>query len=90
MPNLVLPEAISQKIYLIRGHKVMIDKELANLYSVPIKRLNEQVKRNKKRFPEDFMFQLTENETVSLRSQIACKTSITFSAQRQLFFPVLG
>ena len=71
MPNLVLPEAISQKIYLIRGHKVMIDKELANLYSVPIKRLNEQVKRNKKRFPEDFMFQLTENETVSLRSQIA-------------------
>ena len=49
----------------------MIDTDLAKLYSVPIKRLNERVKRNKKRFPEDFMFQLTENEVVSLRSQIA-------------------
>ena len=51
MPNLVLTEVIGQKIYLIRGHKVMIDKDLASLYKVPTGRLNEQVKRNRGRFP---------------------------------------
>jgi len=62
MPNLVLTEVIGQKIYLIRGHKVMIDADLAILYGVKTKRLNEQVKRNVKRFPADFMFQLTRQE----------------------------
>ncbi len=58
-------------IYLIRGLKVMVDTDLALLYGVDPKRLNEQVKRNLERFPEDFMFQLTAEEADSLRSQIA-------------------
>jgi len=62
MPNLVLTEVIGQKIYLIRGHKVMIDTDIAQLYDVKTKRLNEQVKRNIRRFPTDFMFQLTKKE----------------------------
>jgi len=58
----VPPEIIEQRIYLIRGHKVMLDRDLADLYGVPTGRLNEQVKRNRKRFPDDFMFQLTYEE----------------------------
>lgn len=64
-------ETISNKIYFIRNQKVMLDFDLAMLYNVETKRLNEQVKRNLFRFPEDFMFQLTENEYNSSRSQIA-------------------
>lgn len=61
--ELIVPdEIVMSKILLIRGKKVMIDRDLAELYGVPTKRLNEQVKRNIKRFPEDFMFQLTEEE----------------------------
>ena len=52
MKSIVPIERIEKKIYLIRGHKVMLDKDLADLYEVPIKRLNEQVKRNIKRFPK--------------------------------------
>jgi len=60
------------KIYTIRGVKVMLDRDLAELYDVPTKRLNEQVKRNISRFPNDFMFQLTKNEAEEVsRSQIA-------------------
>lgn len=55
-------ELVMSKILIIRGHKVMIDKDLSELYGVTTKRLNEQVKRNLKRFPEDFMFTLTEEE----------------------------
>ena len=63
---------IKEKIYLIRGKKVMLDRDLAELYEVPTKRLNEAVKRNIQRFPEDFMFQLNFDESdVSLRSQFA-------------------
>ena len=65
-------EAIQQRIYLIRSHKVMLDADLAQLYGVPTRRLNEQVKRNRKRFPEDFMFRLPRKEVDELnRSQIA-------------------
>ena len=64
-------EGIEEKIHLIRGQKVMLDSDLAEVYDVTTKRLNEQVKRNIDRFPEDFMFQLTEQELESLRSQIA-------------------
>ncbi|HJX90250.1 MAG TPA: ORF6N domain-containing protein [Pyrinomonadaceae bacterium] len=64
-------QLIERRIYLIRGHKVMIDVDLAELYGVPTKRLNERVRRNSKRFPEDFMFQLTKSEAESLRSQFA-------------------
>jgi hypothetical protein len=59
------------KIYFLRGKKVMLDRDLAELYGVSTKRLNEQVKRNIHRFPEDFMFLLTQDEVQSLRSQIA-------------------
>ncbi|WP_433834551.1 ORF6N domain-containing protein [Flavobacterium anhuiense] len=69
--SLLSEETISNKISFIRGQKVMLDFDLALLYGVETKRLNEQVKRNLSRFPEDFMFQLTENEYVSLRSQFA-------------------
>jgi hypothetical protein len=62
---------IEQKIFYIRGHKVMLDRDLAELYGVPTGRLNEQVKRNLSRFPEDFMFQLTWEEAQVSRSQIA-------------------
>ncbi|MGK6351600.1 ORF6N domain-containing protein [Parapedobacter sp. DT-150] len=68
----VIPdEIVISKIYLIRDQKVMLDSDLAELYGVKTFRLNEQVKRNINRFPEDFMFQLTEDEWESLTSQIA-------------------
>ncbi len=70
MKELIPEEAIEKKIYLIRGQKVMLDSELAELYGVSTKRLNEQVRRNIKRFPEDFMFQLNDEEFNILKSQI--------------------
>jgi hypothetical protein len=68
---------IESLIRVIRGQQVMLDSDLAMLYGVETKRLNEQVKRNLNRFPEDFMFQLTQDEVVRSRSQIA-----TLNAQR--------
>ena len=64
-------EVVVSKIYLIRNQKVMLDDDLAELYQVETRRLNEQVKRNIDRFPEDFMFQLTEAEWENLKSQNA-------------------
>lgn len=64
-------ERIQQSILLIRGKKVMLDSDLAKLYGVSTKRLNEKVKRNRDRFPEDFMFQLNPAEAEVLRSQFA-------------------
>jgi hypothetical protein len=64
-------EDISQRIHIIRGHRVMLDADLAELYGVPTYRLNEAVKRNYTRFPEDFMFRLTAAEYTSLISQFA-------------------
>ena len=64
-------ESVISKIYLIRDKKVMLDKDLAEMYGVETRRLNEQVKRNLDRFPEDFMFQLNEDEFESLMSQFA-------------------
>lgn len=72
LPSVVrLPagEEIQRQIYRIRGQKVMIDSDLAELYDVSTKSLNQQVRRNKARFPPDFMFQLTPKEMESLRSQ---------------------
>ena len=71
MNRVMVQEAIEQKIFLIRGKKVMLDSNLARLYGVSTKRLNEQIKRNLKRFPADFMFLLTAQEVANLRSQIA-------------------
>lgn len=62
---------IIDKIYHIRGQKVMLDRDLAEMYGVETKRLNEQVRRNEKRFPLDFMFQLTEAELENWKSQFA-------------------
>jgi hypothetical protein len=67
-------ETIERHILILRGHRVMLDRDLAEVYGVPLKRLNEQVKRNRDRFPDDFMFRLTleEGKTVlAVRSQIA-------------------
>jgi hypothetical protein len=67
---LVVPdEVVMNKIYVIRGQKVVLDKDLAELYQVETKVLNQQVKRNLNRFPEDFMFHLTDSEFKNLKSQ---------------------
>lgn len=68
-------ERIAQKIYRIRGQKVMLDSDLAELYDVETKTLNRAVKRNLTRFPEDFMFQLTPEEHENLRYQIGTSSS---------------
>ena len=70
-PPDIADEFVMQKIYLIRGQKVMIDSDLSALYRVETKRLNEQVSRNAERFPEDFMLQLTPGEFENLESQFA-------------------
>ena len=70
--EIVVPEeVIVSKIYEVRGNKVMLDSDLAELYQVETRRLNEQVKRNVDRFPEDFMFRLTQEEFENLKSQNA-------------------
>ena len=68
--SLVPAEVIEQRILLVRGHKVMLDSHLAELYGVETFNLNKAVKRNLDRFPEDFMFQLTKEEADALRFQI--------------------
>ncbi len=70
MKELIPVEIIERKIYLIRGHKVMLDRDLAELYEVETRALNQAVKRNLNRFPEDFMFQLTQAELEHWKSQI--------------------
>ena len=68
--NLISIEKIEKAIYVIRGEKVMLDRDLAELYQVQTKALNQAVRRNRDRFPTDFMFQLSEKEIVELnRSQ---------------------
>ena len=82
MSKLILvPEGIESKIYFVRGFKVLLDEDLAKMYQVPTKRLNEQMKRNIKRFPKDFMFQLTIEELENLRSQFATSS---FGGRRYL------
>ena len=75
--SLIPDDAIINKIYFIRNQKIMIDSDLAMLYQVETKRLNEQVSRNPERFPEDFMFRLTEDEFENLKSQIATSSLFT-------------
>ena len=67
---IIADEIITNKIYIIRGQKVMLDRDLSQLYGVETRRLKEAVKRNITRFPADFMFELTKIEADSLRSQI--------------------
>lgn len=70
-PRKVEPEAISARILVSRGQRVLLDADLAELYGVTTKRLNEQVRRNARRFPTDFVFHLEINEIRALRSQFA-------------------
>lgn len=69
--GLVPSKRVAQRILELRGHPVMLDSDLARLYGVPTRRLNEQVRRNPTRFPADFMFQLSAAEAAALRSHIA-------------------
>jgi hypothetical protein len=69
--QIVAAPAIEKRIFVVRERQVMLDEDLADLYGVETKRLIQQVKRNLKRFPGDFMFQLTKAEAEALRSQIA-------------------
>ncbi len=71
MTEIIKLENIQNRIFTIRGVQVMIDRDLAELYQVETRRLNEQVRRNIQRFPEEFMFQLTKEETENWKSQIA-------------------
>ncbi len=76
---IIVTANIESRILLIRGQKVMLDTDLAELYGIETKRLNEQVRRNIERFPEDFMFQLTADEIADLRSQ-----NVTSSLRSQI------
>ena len=82
---------IQSKIYEIRGRKVMLDRDLAEMYGVLTKVLNQAVKRNPDRFPEDFMFQLTNEETQNWKSQIVTTNSIKMGVRRNPYaFTELG
>ena len=84
-------QVIQSKIYEIRGQKVMLDRDLAEMYGVQTKVLNQAVKRNIDRFPEDFMFQLTSEETQNWRSQFVTSNSIKMGVRRNPYaFTVLG
>ncbi len=71
LQTLVIEQKILNRIYVVRGQKIMLDEDLAEMYSVETKRLNEQVKRNISRFPKDFMFTLSEKDYKNLKSQNA-------------------
>ena len=75
-------EVIANKIFLIRGQRVMLDRHLAGLYGVPTRVLNQAVKRNIKRFPDDFMFQLTKEEFKHWRSQFVISNSDRIGLRR--------
>ena len=84
-------QVIQSKIYEIRGQKVMLDRDLAEMYDVQTKVLNQAVKRNIERFPEDFMFQLTSEETNNWRSQFVTSNSIKMGLRRNPYaFTELG
>ena len=80
---------IENKIYIIRGQKVLLDSDLAELYGVETKVLNQAVKRNSERFPEDFMFQCDSNELASLRSQIVTANYVTTGNHKRRNFPMV-
>ncbi len=83
-------ERIDARILAIRGHKVMIDADLAELYGVTTKRLNQQVRRNSERFPEDFMFELTAKETAEVVANCIHLARLKFSPVAPLAFTEHG
>ena len=74
-PSTVLAKRVESQIQLIRGLRVILDTDLAELYGVEVKKLNQQVKRNARRFPDDFVMRLSAEETANLRSQIVTSSS---------------
>jgi hypothetical protein len=85
MKPIVTAETIERKIYLVHGQKVMLDSDLAELYGVPTKALVQAVKRNQKRFPKDFMFQMENQDVINLRSQ-SVTSSLSYGGRRYLPF----
>jgi hypothetical protein len=83
-------ETVAQRIYVIRNERVMLDSALAELYQVPTFRLNEAVKRNGRRFPEDFMFRLTKDEAECLTSQFAMSNGRGGRRSQPYVFTELG
>lgn len=90
MSDLISAEVITSKIFFLRGKKVMLDSDLALLYGVRTKRLNEQVKRNKKKFPEDFMFQLATKEKEEVVANCDHLKFLKFSPHLPLAFTEQG
>jgi hypothetical protein len=84
MASVRVEEAIERRIHVIRGERVMLDADLATLYEVETKRLNQAVRRNRARFPADFMFQLIPEEAHNLRSQFATSSSDGYGGRRYL------
>ncbi len=83
MKQIVTTNIIESKIYLIHGQRVMLDNDLAELYEVPTKALVQAVKRNIKRFPKDFMFQMENQDVINLRSQ-SVTSSLGYGGRRYL------
>ena len=81
--ELITTDDIRSKVYIIRGQQVMLDKDLAEIYGYEVKKLNQQVKRNIERFPEDFMFRLSNSEIDSVRSQIVTSRKKGFFAGQE-------
>ena len=81
--ELITTDDIRSKVYTIRGQQVMLDKDLAEIYGYEVKKLNQQVKRNIERFPEDFMFRLSNSEIDSVRSQIVTSRKKDFFAGQE-------
>ena len=84
-PEVFRDHVVLSKIYIIRNYKVMIDRDLADLYGIETKRLKEAVRRNKKRFPKDFMFEMTKEELDNWRTQFATSNSERMGIRYQLF-----
>ena len=76
--ELIITDAIRSKVYILRGQQVMLDQDLAEIYGYQVKNLNQQVKRNLTRFPEDFMFQLTKEEVELVKSQFVTSRNINY------------
>ena len=74
--ELITTDAIRSKVYILRGQQVMLDQDLAEIYGYQVKNLNQQVKRNLTRFPEDFMFQMTRDEVDLVKSQFVTSSLV--------------
>ena len=85
LPEIFPDDVVLTKIHLIRDQKIMIDRDLAELYGIETRRLKEAVRRNRKRFPEDFMFEMTKEELSNWRSQIATSNAERMGLRYQPF-----